>query len=50
MQVSLGGFLLHAWRLRRIRWAMRTLNRRLDAYERAYRKTPDALGDDKAHR
>ena len=28
--------LLRAWRLRRIRWAMRTLDRRLVAYEAAY--------------
>lgn len=28
--------LLHSWRLRRIRWAFSTLNRRLAAYERAY--------------
>lgn len=28
--------ILHAWRLRRVRWAMRTLNRRLAAYEVAY--------------
>lgn len=32
--------LLHAWRLRRIRWAMRTLNRRLAAYEAAYGQCP----------
>lgn len=30
------GIILHAWRLRRVRWAFSTLNRRLDAYERAY--------------
>ena len=28
--------LLHAWRLRRIRWAMSTLDRQLAAYEAAY--------------
>lgn len=32
--------LLHAWRLRKIRWAMQTLNRRLTAYEIAYGKRP----------
>jgi len=30
------GILLHAWRLRRVRRAFQTLNRRLAAYERAY--------------
>lgn len=28
--------LLHTWRLRRIRWATETLNRRLTVYETAY--------------
>ncbi|MCJ2018631.1 hypothetical protein MKK84_14490 [Methylobacterium sp. E-065] len=28
--------LLHTWRLRRVRWAFSTLNRRLAAYEAAY--------------
>lgn len=28
--------LFHAWRLRRVRWALRTLNRRMAAYEAAY--------------
>lgn len=28
--------LVHAWRLRRVRWALRTLNRRMAAYEAAY--------------
>ena len=28
--------LLHTWRLRRVRQAFATLNRRLSAYERAY--------------
>ncbi|MCJ2102695.1 hypothetical protein [Methylobacterium sp. E-046] len=30
------GLLLHAWRLRRVRWAFATLNRRLAAYEASY--------------
>ncbi|MCJ2051240.1 hypothetical protein [Methylobacterium sp. J-070] len=30
------GLLLHAWRLRRVRWALQTLNRRLAAYEASY--------------
>lgn len=28
--------LLHAWRLRQVRWALRTLNHRMAAYEAAY--------------
>lgn len=32
--------LLHAWRLRRIRRAMRTLSRRMAAYEAAYGLPP----------
>ena len=32
--------LLHNYRLRRIRWAMQTLNRRIEAYERAYGCAP----------
>lgn len=28
--------LLHAWRLRQVRWALRRLNRRMAVYEAAY--------------
>lgn len=32
--------LLHAWRLRRIRWSMRTATKRMLAYEAAYGLPP----------
>lgn len=38
--MSAPALLLHAWRLRRIRWAMAALRRRLEAYEQAYRHPP----------
>lgn len=42
--MSLFAVLLHRWRLWRIRWAARTLNRRMAAYERAYGRLPFAGG------
>lgn len=41
--------LLHTWRLRRIRWAFATLNRRLAAYEAAYGLAAVRLTDEDLH-
>ena len=38
--------LLHNWRLKRIRWAMAKLNRRLAAYEEAYGTGAFQMTDD----
>lgn len=38
--MSLAARLLHTWRLRRIRWAMRTATKRMLSYEAAYGLPP----------
>ncbi|GJE00012.1 hypothetical protein [Methylobacterium isbiliense] len=45
---SLPAALLHAWRLRRVRWAMAALRRRLEVYERAYGRAPPVLPGEEA--
>ncbi|MBY0300050.1 MAG: hypothetical protein K2X71_29105 [Methylobacterium sp.] len=44
--MSLPATLLHTWRLKRIRWAMAALRRRLEAYERAYGRAPALPGEE----
>ncbi len=40
--MSLFALMLHTWRLRRIRWAMRTATKRMLAYEALYGTLPFA--------